>query len=77
MYRLFKPTKNIEESADSKSTKTYFNQGSSSLVALEKWGTDSYFNDTRENVVKPVPKILDAIQTQIDGNKVLTCIDGK
>jgi len=72
IYRLVRRNPQVDDTkaSDTKSTKTYFNKGHSSLVALEKWGTDSYFNDIRVDEVKAVPKILDAVQKQIDDNNV-------
>jgi hypothetical protein len=70
MFRLCRRRPQVEESADSKSTKSFFSQGSSTLKALEQWGTDSYFNDIKTEDVRSTSKVLDIMKHQIDTNKV-------
>ena len=60
--------KESDEAIETKSTKTYFTQGTNLLTELEKWGTGVYLNEVAKLEQRSLRKILDDITRQADNN---------
>jgi len=61
--------KNAAETTDTKSTKTYFSQGTSMLAELEKWGTGVYLNEVKKEEKRSIRNVLDDLARQAEQNK--------